>query len=171
MTKNIRSLVLGLAAALVLPVASAAAQKAAPAFGKGAKILDLGIVTDPTGLGAGLAVGLLELAPNLTLGVGGTFAYQSESFLGVDVSSTWIAGVGNVHYTIPDLPALDLFGGAVLGIVRGSVSGGGESVSDSEVGFGLNLGARYMFTPKIGGVVRLGIEDVPDLFLGVSIKF
>lgn len=172
MTKQLRSLALGLAAAVLVPVVSASAQGAAPAFGKGSKIVDLGIVTDPTGFGGGLEVGLLELAPNLTLGVGGAASYQSESVLGADFSTTWIAGLANVHYSLPDLPALDLFAGAALGIIRFSGDGIlGESVSNSDTGFGINLGARYMFTPKLGGVVRLGIEDVPDLFLGVSIKF
>lgn len=169
MMKTLRTLTVALAAAALVPLAAASAQDAA--FGKGSKILDLGIVTDPTGFGGGFEVGLLELAPNFTLGVGGAAAYQSESAFGVDVSSTWIAGVANVHYAIPSLPALDLFGGASLGIVRASVDIVGESASDSEVGFGINLGARYMFTPKLGGVVRLGVEDAPELFLGVSIKF
>jgi hypothetical protein len=169
MTKNIRSLVLGLAAALVLPVASAAAQNATPAFGKGSKVLDLGIVADdPTGFAAGFEVGLLELAPNLTLGVGALGTYQSES----SVSLMILAGQANVHYTLPSLPALDLFGGATIGINRVSVDFLGEDVSDSEVGVGLNIGARYMFTSKLGGVARLGLnDDIPDIILGLSIKF
>ena len=171
MTKNIRSLVLGLAAALVLPVVSASAQKAAPSFGKGAKVLDLGIVADdPNGFAGAVEVGLLELAPNLTLGVGALGSYQRES----SISLTWIAGQANVHYSLPDLPALDLFGGAALDISRVSIDGL-ESIgidgSNSEFGVGITFGARYMFTPKIGGTVRLGIEDAPDLILGLSIKF
>jgi hypothetical protein len=170
MMKTLRTLTVALAAAALVPLASASAQDAA--FGKGSKILDLGIVTDPTGFGGGFEVGLLELAPNFTLGVGGAAAYQSQSSFGIDVTSTWIAGVANVHYAIPSLPALDLFGGASLGIVRASIDGGlAGDASDSELGFGINLGARYMFTPKLGGVVRLGVEDAPELFLGVSIKF
>jgi hypothetical protein len=69
MTKTLRTLALALVAAAVIPAVSASAQDAA--FGKGTKILDLGIVADPTGFGGGLEVGLLELAPNFTLGVGG----------------------------------------------------------------------------------------------------
>jgi hypothetical protein len=170
MMKTIRTFTVALAAAALLPLAAASAQGAA--FGKGSKILDLGIVTDPTGVGAGLEIGVLELAPNLTLGVGGAASYQSQSSFGVDVSTTWLAGVANVHYALPNLPALDLFGGASLGIFRASVDAAGlGSASDSELGFGINLGARYMLTDKLGGVVRLGIEDAPELFLGLSIKF
>lgn len=171
MTNHLRSLSLALAAAIALPIASAAAQDAAPAFGKGIRIIDLGIVTDPTGLGAGIEFGALTLAPNVTLGLGAAGAYQSESALGLDVSATWIAGLANVHYTLPELPALDLFAGASLGIIRGTIEGGGESESDTDTGVGINIGARYMVTPKIGATVRLGIEDAPDLFLGLSIKF
>jgi hypothetical protein len=169
MLKTLRTLTVALAAAALVPLASASAQDAA--FGKGSKILDLGIVTDPTGFGGGFEVGLLELAPNFTLGVGGAASYQSQDLLGVSFSSTWIAGVANVHYAIPSLPQLDLFAGAALGIVRGSSETILGDVSNSDVGFGINLGARYMFTPKLGGVVRLGVEDAPELFLGVSIKF
>ena len=168
MTKTLRTLALALVAAAVIPAASASAQDAA--FGKGTKILDLGIVADdPTGFGGGFEVGLLELAPNFTLGVGGAAAYQSESLF----SSTWLAGVANVHYAIPSMPKLDLFAGASLGIIRTSVDIDvpGLDGSNSDLGFGINLGARYMLTQKLGGVVRLGVEDAPELFLGLSIKF
>jgi hypothetical protein len=169
MTKQLRSLALGLAAAVLVPVVSASAQGAAPAFGKGSKIVDLGIVADdPTGFAAGFEVGLLELAPNLTLGVGALGTYQSES----SVSLMILAGQANLHYTLPSLPALDLFGGATVGINRVSVDFLGEDASDSDVGVGLNIGARYMFTSKLGGVVRLGLnDDIPDIILGLSIKF
>jgi hypothetical protein len=169
MMKTLRTLTVALAAAALVPLASASAQEAA--FGKGSKVLDLGIVIDdPTGFAAAFEVGLIELAPNLTLGVGATGSYQSES----SVSLTWIAGMANVHYSLPDLPKLDLFAGAALGISRVSIDGlGGLGLdgSSSDVGVGINIGARYMFTPKIGGIVRLGIEDAPDLIAGLSIKF
>lgn len=165
MTKQLRTLALGLAATLLVPVVSASAQGAAPAFGTGARVLDFGIVADdPTGFAAGFEVGLLELAPNLTLGVGALGTYQSES----RATFTLIAGQANVHYTLPALPALDLFGGATLGFNRVSI----DDFSDSDVGVGLNIGARYMFTPKLGATVRLGLnDDIPDLILGLSIKF
>jgi hypothetical protein len=77
-----------------------------------------------------------------------------------------------VHYAIPSLPALDLFGGLSLGIARTSVDGLlGTDVSNSETVLGINLGGRYMFTPKLGGFAQLGLADAPELFLGVSIKF
>jgi hypothetical protein len=169
MTKTLRTLALALVAAAVIPAVSASAQTAA--FGKGTKIVDLGIVVDdPTGFAGAFEVGLLELAPNLTLGVGATGSYQSET----GVSLTWIAGMANVHYSLPDMPKLDLFAGAALGISRVSIDvleGLGLDGSSSDVGLGINIGARYMLTDKLGGIVRLGIEDAPDLILGVSIKF
>jgi hypothetical protein len=169
MMKSLRTLTVALAAAALVPLTSASAQNAA--FGVGTKILDLGLVVDdPTGFAGAFEVGLLELAPNLTLGVGGTGSYQSES----NFSLTWIAAMANVHYSLPDMPKLDLFAGAALGISRVSsdvLEDLGLDGSSSDVGVGINLGARYMFTDKIGGIVRLGIEDAPDLILGVSIKF
>ncbi len=170
MIKTLRTLSLALVAAAALPFASASAQDAA--FGKGTKLVNLGIVTDPTGFGAGVEVGILELAPNITLGVGGTFAYQSQSVLGADFSTTWIVGNANVHYAIPSLPQLDLFGGVSLGIAR--FSGEtilGTDVSNSDTVFGVNLGGRYMFTPKLGAFAQLGLADAPELFLGLTIKF
>jgi hypothetical protein len=123
-----------------------------------------------------LEVGLLELAPNITLGVGGTFAYQSQSVAGFDFSTTWIVGNANVHYAIPSLPQLDLFAGVQLGIARssGGVDLGVFGDTDSSVSntvVGINLGGRYMFTPKLGGFAQLGVADAPELFLGLSIKF
>jgi len=174
MMKTVRTLTVALAAAALVPLASASAQDAA--FGVGTKLLNLGIVTGPTGFGAGVEVGLLELAPNITLGVGGTFAYQSQTNFGVDASTTWIVGNANVHYAIPSLPQLDLFGGVQLGIARTSVDVdlgfiGDADGSASTTVVGINLGGRYMFTPKIGGFAQLGLADAPELFLGVSIKF
>ncbi len=170
MMKSLRTLTVALAAAALVPFASASAQDAA--FGVGTKLVNLGIVTGPTGFGGGVEVGLLELAPNITLGVGGTFAYQSQDVLGFNASTTWIVGNANVHYAIPSLPELDLFGGLSLGIARTSVEtilGSDGSASTTVVG--INLGGRYMFTPKLGGFAQLGLADAPELFLGVSIKF
>ena len=170
MTRFLRSSALTLAASLLLPFAAARAQTGTNAFGSGAKVVDLGVVTDPTGIGGGFEFGLRELASNVTLGLGAAASYQSESALGIDVSTTWIAGLVNVHYAFPELPALDLFGGLSLGIVSASVDVAGDDASDSDLGVGLNFGARYMFTPKFGGTIRLGIEDAPDLFLGIAIR-
>ena len=176
MIKTLRTLSLALVAAAALPLASASAQDASAkdaAFGKGTKLVNLGIVTDPTGFGAGFEVGILELAPNITLGVGGTFAYQSQSVLGFDASTTWIVGNANVHYALPDLPALDLFGGVSFGIARTSIDESllGVDGSDSQTVFGINLGGRYMFTPRLGAFAQLGLADAPELFLGLTIKF
>jgi len=176
MIKTLRTLSLALVAAAALPLASASAQDASTkdaAFGKGTKLVNLGIVTDPTGFGAGFEVGLMELAPNITLGVGGTFAYQSQSSFGGDVSLTSIVGNANVHYALPDLPALDLFAGLSFGIARTSadVDVIGVDVSNSDTVLGINLGGRYMFTPRLGAFAQLGLADAPEIFLGLTIKF
>ncbi len=170
----IRRLVLVLGAVLAAPVATAHAQ--AP-LAVGGKLLNVGLFADGgTGLGVGFEVGVLELAPRVTLGLGGTFGFWGDSGPGVDVTSIPILANANVHFGLAEVPQLDLFGGIGLGIVRSTFDydGPGEGPrddSDTKSAFGVNLGARYEFTQQLGGIVQLGIGDIPELFLGVSIKF
>lgn len=171
MTRSIRSLGLVCAAAILLPLGTAAAQTVTPTFGKGTKILDIGFIADDvSGFGAAFEFGLRELAPNLTLGVGATGSYQSESILSI----SYLAGTANVHYALPDLPKLDVFGGVALGITRVSLDTSellGSNVSDSEFGLGIVGGARYAFTPKLAGTVRYRLNDDANLLLGIAFKF
>jgi hypothetical protein len=175
MTRTLRALSFAAATALTVPLATASAQDSA--FGIGTKLFNVGLFADGgTGLGAGFEVGVLDLAPRVTLGIGGTFGFWSDSGPGFDVTSIPVLANANVHYTLPDLPQLDLFGGASLGIIRYDVDydlpgGGPRDDGETDTVFGVNLGARYEFTSKVGGIVQLGIGDIPELFLGVSFKF
>jgi hypothetical protein len=179
MTRLARCLAAAVVAAAVLPFASAHAQKSGAAAGSGVfttgtSIVSVGLLTDPTGIGGSYEYGLRQLAPGWTLGVGGTLGFQSRSSFGVDATTIWALGNANVHYAIPNVPELDVYGGLSLGIVRTSVdspSPGLSGVSDSDVALGINLGGRYMFTPKLGAFLQLGVADAPEIFLGVSFKF
>jgi hypothetical protein len=172
MRKSLRPFAFALAAALSLPASAAMAQGE---FTPGTKILSLGVLSDNgTGFSGAFEYSLLELAPNVRLGVGGSVGYFSEDVGAFSFSSMPILANGNVHLALPDVPALDLFGGASFGIVRFSYDNdfpGGDDASDSDTVFGINLGARYYFTPRVGAVAQFGIGDVPELFFGVTFKF
>lgn len=177
MTRFVRCLAAAAVASVVVPFAAAHAQKSgspAPASGvftTGTSMVSVGLLTDPTGFAGSYEYGLRELAPGFTLGIGGTAGYQSRSSFGVSASTTWLLGNANVHYAIPSVPQLDVYGGLSLGIARTSVDVSVTTSSDTDVAFGINLGGRYMFTPKLGAFLQLGVADAPEIFLGASFKF
>jgi hypothetical protein len=174
MLKSLRPFALALVAAAVMPLSSAMAQGE---FTPGSKILNLGLFLDGgTGFGGSFEASVKELAPNIRLGIGGQVGYYSESNFGIDVSSIPVHALANVHLAVPSVPQLDLFAGLAVGVIRTSVSGGlgdilGEDASTTDFGAGVNIGARYFFTPKLAGMAQLGVGDVPELFLGVTIGF
>ncbi len=159
-----------LAAALVAPLSNAEAQGE---FTPGTKLLSVGLMDfGSTGFGGAFEVSVLELAPNIRLGIGATAGYVSHSSFGADATTLPLYANGNVHFAIPSVPQLDLFAGAAFGIIRTSVKVLGESVSDSDTGFGINIGGRYHFTEKLGAFAQIGLTDeVPDFFLGITFKF
>ena len=174
------------AAALMLVPAVASAQAAStPAFGKGSRVLSLGIMTggDYEGFGAGgsFEIGTHQLTNTLTLGLGGMvgFVRDSESGFGADFSVTQIPimAIGNVHLALPSQPKLDLYGGVSLGIISARVSydspvaGVDGSASESDFGVGIQVGARYAATERMQVFGQLGVNDIPLLFAGVSFKF
>lgn len=183
MTKTLRLSALALAAAIALPASSAMAQGE---FAVGTKLVNVGLLTGSgggIGIGGGLEVSVIELAPNIRLGIGGTVGYisDSEDGFGGDFTVTVIPVLGNanVHLAVPSVPELDLFGGLALGIVRVSADYDGigselvdASASDTQTAVGINLGARYFFTPTLAGLAQLGLGDeIPELTLGISFKF
>jgi len=182
MQKTLRSLVLA-AAAIVLPTALSA-QASATSFGKGTKILSLGLMTggdyDGFGGGASVEVGVVDFTPKIKLGVGGLIGYvrNSESFGLSNYTFTAIPvmAIGNVHFEVPNQPKLDLYAGASVGIIRGSFSGSftgipGGGASNTDTGFGIQGGARYGIGDKLSVMGQIGIGDIPLLFAGVSLKF
>lgn len=174
MRNSFRSLAVAVLATVALPLSSAVAQGA---FTPGQKMVSVGLLSDGgTGVAGSFEYSLLELAPNLTLGIGGTVGYFSQD-AGVfgDFTSMPILANGNVHLVLPDVPQLDLYGGISVGIIRYSYddnfSGLGADFSDSDTAVGFNIGGRWMFTPKFGAFAQLGLADSPELYLGGSLKF
>ncbi len=170
MIKSLRPFVFALATTIAIPFTTATAQGD---FAVGTKIVSAGLLTGGgggTGLGGAFEYSLLELAPNLRLGVGGTLGYYSDSDFGVDVSSIPLLANGNVHFALADVPQLDLFAGLAVGIVRTSAEVLGVSASDNTSVVGVNLGGRFYFNEKLAGVAQLGVGDIPEIFVGITFK-
>ncbi len=176
MSRSLRTFAVAVLATVALPLSSAVAQGA---FTPGSKLVSVGLLSDNgTGVAGSFEYSLLELAPNLTLGIGGTVGYfsQDAGVIGKFTSLPILAN-GNVHLALPDVPQLDLYGGIAVGIVRYSYDsnfnfpGDNDLYSDSDTVVGFNIGGRWMFTPKFGAFAQLGLGDVPELYLGGSLKF
>lgn len=183
MTNRFRSL--AVAAALLVP-ALATAQSSSPAFSKASRIFNVGLLTggDYEGFGAGISFekGAYEFSPTLSLGLGASVGFLrgdvglSNSFE-YNVTQIPIMAIGNVHLALPSQPKLDLYGGLSLGVVRTSVSYDGtapntfDGASDSDLGVGIQIGARYAFTPRVTGFGQLGANDIPLLYAGFSFNF
>ncbi len=108
----------------------------------------------------GLRVGMTYfLSENMR--VGGDITYWligDESFFGVAMSFTYLEINGNFNYIFYNQDDFLLYGIGSLGIHYASFKIGDESDSDTELGFGLGLGAEYNVGP-----VSLFAE--PKLFL------
>lgn len=174
------------AAMMLVPAIASAQAPSTPAFGKGSRVLSLGVMTggDYEGFGAGgsFEVGTHTLTNTLTLGLGGMVGFVRDSensgVLGGEFSVTQIPimAIGNVHLALPNQPKLDLYGGVSLGIISARVSydsdiaGVDDSASESDFGIGIQVGARYAATPRFQLFGQLGVNDIPLLFAGVSFK-
>ncbi|MES2522826.1 MAG: outer membrane beta-barrel protein [Gemmatimonadota bacterium] len=178
---------LAVAAAMLLPSAAFAQEMSARPFGQGSRIVSVGILTggdyEGFGIGGSFEVGVKEFTPTLSLGVGAFagFVRGDVGFTpGFDYTFTQvpIMAIGNLHLALPSQPKLDLYGGLSLGIIRTSVDYEGSapgafnlSESDSDVGLGIQIGARYAFTERTMGFAQLGANDIPLLYAGLSFKF
>jgi opacity protein-like surface antigen len=183
-----KRIILSLATALLVSPMAAQAQIAeSPLFSKGTKLLSVNIQTggdyDATGFGGAFELGVAPIGKSATFGLGASIGYFSESARffteSYTISLMPIMATGNVHFGLKDVKNLGLYAGASLGIIRASVDYEGAfdeeefgiGASDSESGFGLQVGARYAITPKLLLHGQLGLIDIPLLTAGVSIKF
>ncbi len=106
------------------------------------------------GFGGLPIVGQLEFGVGPKIGIGrfGVGALAGIYF-NPGATAVMVGGQGNYHFDIPTVPELDLYAGLNLLIgFAGSRFGG----SSTGVGLGLNVGARYFFTPLVAGFLRLG---------------
>ena len=177
---------IALVAALAAPLSLASAQKGGDAvFNVGSKLLSVGVIGGGSGFGVGAAVayevGVKELAPDWTLGVGGFVGFTSKSYgyttYDYTVRAIPIAAIGNVHYKIKDQPKVDVYGGLSIGFTNISVSSDNSAFNDSfsayssGLGIGGQVGVRYAFSPKVLGLVQLGGGSNTSVFLaGLSFK-
>lgn len=138
-------------------------------------------------LGLGYEHGLMDLGPGV-LGIGGYLGYKSLAYKysvpGVEYDWNWrytIIGVrGNWHYNEwHGLDELDVYGGLMLSY--NSVKWNDNtrypanfirtpSSASSGVGLSALLGARYYFTPQLGGQLELGY-GISYASLGLAYKF
>lgn len=182
MTRHSPSL-FALAAAAMLALPSLASAQATGPFEVGSKVGSIGLIAGGDYDGAGIGVqgefGFRKLG-NTVLGLGGFVGVQreSETFFGTKVTSTVIPimAIGNVHFPIASQPKLDLFAGASLGFISvnaevDGVGGGDFDAGDSDIGFGIQGGARYNLSNKLSLMGQVGVGDIPLIFAGVSIKF
>jgi opacity protein-like surface antigen len=93
------------------------------------------------------------------LAVGGEFSYLKASNYGITASAVPIQFRFSYH---PDfqVPNLDVYGIAKLGVTYGSADDGGSSIgSTMTLGLGIGAGLRYYFTETIAGFAELGIDS------------
>jgi hypothetical protein len=173
---------LAVAALFAVPAATLSAQASKSSFEKGSRVLSVGFQTggdyDGSGIGAQLEFGAVDFTPQLHLGIGGYIGVQrqSDGFATYKLTTTFIPvmAVGNMHFPIASQPKLDVYAGASVGFIRGSVSadtpGYNGSTSNTDSAVGIQGGARYEFGPKLAVHGQLGIGDLPLLTAGVSFR-
>jgi len=165
-------------------------------FGKGVKVVNLGLGLGSTLGGYGYATEIPPISvsldwgiidelfnvENLSLGVGGYLGYSSNKWTWSGADYGWrytyvIPGVrGTVHYQLP-VEKLDTYAGLMLGynIVThkefGTWAGANTySASASTAEFSAYAGARYYFTNSIAAFAELGY-GIAYLNIGLSLKF
>ncbi|RFM24321.1 MAG: hypothetical protein D0433_04665 [Candidatus Thermochlorobacter aerophilum] len=146
-TKNLLLLVLFFCLGYAIPQAEAQSL-----FLRKGMIAGAGLGLD--GFGGLPIVGQLEFGVGPKIGIGrfGVGALAGIYF-NPGATAVMVGGQGNYHFDIPTVPELDLYAGLNLLIgFAGSRFGG----SSTGVGLGLNVGARYFFTPLVAGFLRLG---------------
>ncbi len=166
----------------------ATAQSASRQFDRSSRILSVGLLTggnyDGLGVGGSFEVGAYSFTPSLSLGLGAFAGFVRDDIAPAALptytkTSVPIMAIGNVHLALASQPKLDLYGGLSLGVVsvsqdygnRTPPAGVEKTRRDSDLGVGLQVGARYAFSPRVIGFGQLGASDVPLLYTGFSFNF
>jgi outer membrane immunogenic protein len=125
---------------------------------------------------AGLDFGV---APDITVGVEGSFRSYSQSYYGGNYSST-IIGIGangNYHFNrVLEIPSKwDLYAGLGLGYYIWNYNddfNGFNGANASGIGFGGQVGGRYFFSDKFALNLELGgASSTSGAKLGITYKF
>jgi hypothetical protein len=130
-----------------------------------------------------------EFAVSEKIGVGGLIGYTASKWEQTDIIGTetysysWkfsyiIVGARGAYHFI-DSDKADVYGGVMLGynIASASFESSSSSIKESDysspsvggVAFGGFVGARYMFTEKLGGFAELGY-NISWLSVGLAVK-
>lgn len=152
-------------------------------FAKNDKLFNLGIglnsyYSGGIPLSASFEVGVTK---EISVGAGLDYLGYNYNAFGTNYSfsALYIGLRGSYHFSEVinlNVPELDLYGGATLGYRNFSWSDG---YSNSGLGnrygsnafLGIFAGARYYFTPGIGGFLELGAGGSSNARLGVAFKF
>lgn len=160
-------------------------------FEVGTKLINVGFILgdggyagygSSAGVGAGLEVGIKDIAGQVRLGVGGAVGYARSSFSSSKRTTTTVVGFVNGHYQLKNVPKLDLYAGPVIGFANINYDFDGIDYCDDVPGFdygcgsdvviGAQAGARWALTPKVLGWAQLSpATNLPFLSVGVSFKF
>jgi hypothetical protein len=127
-----------------------------------------------------------EYGATENISIGGYFGYRSSRYKSIflpeyRIGYSTIGGKANFHVTNLinkhlglDLPSneLDLYGGAHLGFTVNNSRrlGPGYGVVPIYPQFGIYLGAKYFFTPKLGAVFEFGATPIGIANFGLTIK-
>ena len=185
MTYHFRSL--AAAAALLVPCITTA-QPASRQFDRTSRILSVGLLTggdyDGLGIGGSFEVGTYEFTPSVSLGLGAFAGFVRDDVAppalpSYTQTSVPIMAMGNLHLALRSQPKLDIYGGLSLGVVSVSQDYGNRTPPpgvektrrDSDLGVGLQFGARYAFSPRVIGFGQLGANKAPLLYTGFSFNF
>ncbi|MDI9320846.1 MAG: hypothetical protein QM530_10310 [Phycisphaerales bacterium] len=111
------------------------------------------------------------VSKNITIGAEGS--YRSYSTVGYKFSVIGISGNANYHFNeLFELPKkMDLYAGLNLGYYVYNTPNGYGGSSLSTLGISGQIGARYIFTDKVGGNLELGGGNAASGGkIGVTIK-
>lgn len=96
-------------------------------------------------------VGNLFDSPNAALSFGGMLGTN----FGKGYNGFFVGPRVGLHYHF--IPQLDTYFSLMLGLEAGRISSNGvNSDWNTGLGWGAHVGARYMFTPKVGGFLEIG---------------
>lgn len=102
-----------------------------------------------TSIGIGLIFGA-TVAPNISVFGGLRYIKVSIADAPEGFDLAYYDLVAGARYTAPMSPTMKVFGEAYLAYATVSASAGGESASESGIGFGARGGAIFMMSPSFG---------------------
>ncbi len=183
-------------ALLIMLLIAINAQAQAPLFSKGDEIVSLSLgVGNSVNYGVPITLsyelGLKDINPKSTIGVGALFSYQHKNrgtnhyyydytFNSVVCKSVYngcvFAATGSYHYDL--VKKLDLFADLALGFAIGNTTYKSEYLFDSDTRrndnyfyYAIGVGARYYFTDRLAAFAKLHVTPSSFIEIGASYRF